>query len=75
MVAAERVLEYCDLESEADLEILEAEPDKDWPQHGEIMAENLRFSYHPSLPVVLKNIHFHIKPKEKVRELLRNNEN
>lgn len=69
MVSVERVQEYSQLESEADLQILDRKPANTWPEHGEIIGENVVFRYHHSLPAVLKGISFHIKPKEKVSKL------
>ena len=69
MVSVERVQQYTQLESEAELEELHCKPADAWPQHGEIIGEAVVFRYHSSLPPVLKGIKFHIKPKEKVLRL------
>ena len=37
-----------------------------WPNKGEIEFKNYNLKYRPGLPVVLKNINIHIKPKEKI---------
>lgn len=66
MVSVERVQEYTQIEPEADLEVPENKPSDKWPEHGGITGENVRFRYHSSLPTVLKDIEFNIKPKEKV---------
>lgn len=66
MVSVERVQEYTCIEPEADLEVSECKPPDKWPEHGAITGENVRFSYHSSLPSVLKDISFTIKSKEKV---------
>jgi ATP-binding cassette subfamily C (CFTR/MRP) protein 4 len=70
MVSVERVLEYCDLEPESEMEIMETKPSKEWPQYGIISGEKLSFSYHPSLPVVLKDLYFCIRSKEKVKSIV-----
>ncbi|XP_046853156.1 ATP-binding cassette sub-family C member 4-like isoform X2 [Xenia sp. Carnegie-2017] len=66
MVSVERVLEYCDLEPESKIDNKEIKPSKEWPQFGIISAEKLSFSYHSSLPNVLKDLNFCIRSKEKV---------
>lgn len=63
--SVERVLEYCDLEPEAALET-DVKPDKDWPNRGSVMFENVHFRYHETLPEILHGINAHVKPKEKV---------
>ena len=67
MVSVERVLEYCHLPPESELEIKKTKPSKEWPQYGIISGEKLCFCYHSSLPVVLKDLYFCIRSKEKVR--------
>ncbi|XP_031558850.1 multidrug resistance-associated protein 4-like, partial [Actinia tenebrosa] len=65
MTSVERVIEYSQLEPEA-------EPSKplqiprDWPSNGVISAERLYYSHHKTLPPVLKNLNFCIKSEEKV---------
>ena len=71
MVSVERVLEYCDLQPESEMEILETKPSKEWPQYGIISGEKLNFSYHSSLPIVLKDLYFCIRSKEKVRSVVK----
>ncbi|CAB3976889.1 multidrug resistance-associated 4-like [Paramuricea clavata] len=66
MVSVERVQQYTQIESEAELEELTGKPADAWPQHGEIIGETVVFRYHSSLPPVLKGIKFRIKPKEKI---------
>lgn len=68
MVSVERVLEYCDLEPESKIDNKEIKPSKEWPQFGIISAEKLSFSYHSSLPNVLKDLNFCIRSKEKARK-------
>ena len=67
MVSVERILEYCDLEPEGALEKSETKPGTDWPKYGIISGEKLSFAYHSSLPLVLKDLYFCIRSKEKVR--------
>ena len=66
MVSVERVQEYCSIKSEAVLELAEKKPPDSWPDQGAITGQNMCFGYHDSMPRVLNNITFHIKPKEKV---------
>ena len=67
MTSVERLIEYKDLPPEAPLE-KEDDPEKEnWPLMGRIEADNISLRYDKSSPLVLKNINFVIKPKEKVR--------
>lgn len=63
MTAVERILDLCQLESEGELV---AAPGF-LPELGLITAEGVSFKYHPTLPRVLRNLNFCIRPKEKVR--------
>ena len=67
MISVERVLEYSHLQSEAALESEEKRrPPDDWPDCGTIQADNVCLQYFPAAPVVLKNLTFRIREKEKV---------
>ncbi|KUI60006.1 ATP-dependent bile acid permease [Cytospora mali] len=61
--AAERVIEYSEIETEP-------EDGKDapaaWPAEGKIEVDNLSVAYKDSLPPVLKNLHFTVKPGERI---------
>ena len=65
MTSVERVFEYADLDSEPDNGDNKHLPDT-WPEYGIITAEGASFSYHSTLPYVLKKLHFCIQPMEKV---------
>ena len=65
MTSVERILEYCDLESEAPSET-DTKPPDNWPSKGGIEFDNMSFRYHKSLPRVLHSITCSIKPNEKV---------
>ena len=67
MISVERIMEYGQLESEADL-IVEQDKqiDSDWPTHGKITASNIYMKYNGSDKCVLNNIHFEINAGEKV---------
>lgn len=61
--ATERVIEYADIETEP-------EDGKDapaaWPTEGRIEVEDLTVAYKDSLPAVLKNLNFSVKPGERI---------
>ncbi|KAG6362037.1 hypothetical protein INS49_010266 [Diaporthe citri] len=61
--AAERVIEYSEIETEP-------EDGKDapaaWPAEGRIEVEKLSVAYKDSLPPVLKNLNFVVKPGERI---------
>jgi len=65
MTSVERVFEYSEIESEPDNGD-NKDLRKTWPEYGLITAEACSFSYHESLPYVLKKLSFCIKPREKV---------
>ena len=65
MISVERVRDYSKLPTEASQEA-NKKPPADWPQHGAINAEQICLRYQPDTPLVLKNISFAIKTKEKV---------
>ncbi|XP_030057237.1 ATP-binding cassette sub-family C member 4 [Microcaecilia unicolor] len=65
MISAERVLEYTQLEKEADWESPKRPP-VDWPHQGMIMFENVSFTYSLDGPMVLKHLTALIRSKEKV---------
>lgn len=68
MVSAERVMDYCKLESEVSMETLppNLSPPSSWPERGKITMENMSFQYSPQLPLVLKDVSFTIQPCEKI---------
>jgi len=63
--SVERILEYCDLASEADDETA-VQPESDWPRCGTITFDKVDFKYHDSLPNVLHSFTAHIKSKQKI---------
>ena len=68
MISVERVLQYTRLPIEADLESRPGQkPPDTWPSRGSLEAKGLSLRYSPSLPTVLKDLHFHIREGEKVR--------
>ena len=66
MTSVERVIEYCQLEPEAPLEIPKNKPSGKWPQSGNITFKSMSLAYSKEMPTVLKNINCHISAKEKV---------
>ncbi|XP_022093741.1 multidrug resistance-associated protein 5-like [Acanthaster planci] len=67
LTSVERILNYTRiLTSEAPAHIEETAPEEDWPQHGEIEFKNYKMRYRDNLPLVIKGINCHIKPKEKI---------
>ena len=67
MVSVERVLEFSKLPLEAPLESEDKKKlPADWPQQGCIFVENANLKYSDDSPVILKDLSFNIKPKEKV---------
>ncbi|KAH9505171.1 Multidrug resistance-associated protein 4 [Bulinus truncatus] len=67
MISVERVIEYSRLPQEADLESTsDKKPPPSWPQQGEITGSGVCLRYAPSGPLVLKDLTFVIRGKEKV---------
>ncbi|CAH2350549.1 multiple drug resistance-associated protein-like transporter 1 [[Candida] railenensis] len=65
-VAVERLVEYCNLPSEAPEIIEDNRPPVDWPSKGEIKFVDYSTRYAENLDNVLKNINIEIKSNEKV---------
>ena len=65
MVAVERTLEYCDLQSEAPLES-EFDGTPGWPSLGNIDIQSLSVRYRPGLPLSLKNATLQIEGGSRV---------
>ena len=66
MIAVERIMELCHLEPEGEW-YGEVPVPGYWPELGLITAEGMSFKYHPTLPRVLRNFNFCIRPQEKVQ--------
>ena len=67
MISVERVLEYSNLPSEAALEVDDKKrPPDNWPDQGVISSDKACLKYSPEAPLVLKELSFTIRPKEKV---------
>ncbi len=65
MTSTERVLQYVDIEPEADLET-DFKPSSDWPKYGVITLEGVSLRYTEDGPDVLKRLYGCIRAKEKV---------
>ncbi|XP_053404593.1 ATP-binding cassette sub-family C member 4-like isoform X3 [Mercenaria mercenaria] len=67
MISVERVLDYASLPSEAPLEAEEDKrPPSNWPQNGRISTNEACLRYSKDGPLVLKDLSFTIKAREKV---------
>ena len=73
MTSVERILEYVDLPNEnnrlnKDYKKKAIKPSEDWPQNGEIVFDNVSYSYskEENLPNVLSNLSFKINKGEKI---------
>lgn len=67
MVSLERCLKYLTIPQEKPTQL---ESDKnlisDWPKKGNILFKNFSVKYRPDNEIILKNLNFEIKPKEKI---------
>ncbi|KAF9906785.1 hypothetical protein EC991_000298 [Linnemannia zychae] len=66
MNCVERVQEYMALPQEAPPIIETHRPPVGWPEQGEIQVENLVMQYAPDEPAVIRDISFHVSPREKI---------
>ncbi|CDR39229.1 CYFA0S03e01090g1_1 [Cyberlindnera fabianii] len=65
IVSAERLIDYCDLPSEAPEET-DVKPPKEWPAQGAVTFDHYSTKYRENLDLVLNDISFEVKPQEKV---------
>lgn len=65
-VTIERLIEYCNLKSEAPEIVEDHRPAKSWPATGTINFNDYTTRYREGLDPVLKNITLDIKPSEKI---------
>ncbi|KAF5360296.1 hypothetical protein D9758_009166 [Tetrapyrgos nigripes] len=63
--AVERILVYSELPSEGEA-TTSNDPPPAWPANGEVRFSNAQLTYRPGLPLVLKDVSFHINAGEKV---------
>ncbi|KAF9920021.1 hypothetical protein FBU30_010239 [Linnemannia zychae] len=66
MNSVERVREYMDLPQEPPAIIEGCRPPPGWPNNGDITVENLVMQYSPDDPPVIRDVSFHVKPREKI---------
>ncbi|KAF9091354.1 hypothetical protein BGX23_005238 [Mortierella sp. AD031] len=66
MNSVERVREYMDLPQEPPAVIEGCRPPPGWPNNGEINVENLVMQYSLDDPPVIRDVSFHVKPREKI---------
>ncbi|KAI9346900.1 hypothetical protein BDR26DRAFT_892813 [Obelidium mucronatum] len=67
MNSVERIEVYAyNIPVEADAIVKDNRPPKEWPQNGTIEFKEVVMRYAPSLPIVLNNVSFQIRDKEKV---------
>eukprot|EP01091_Cochliopodium_minus_P010616 TRINITY_DN2850_c0_g1_i3.p1 TRINITY_DN2850_c0_g1~~TRINITY_DN2850_c0_g1_i3.p1 ORF type:complete len:720 (-),score=229.12 TRINITY_DN2850_c0_g1_i3:506-2665(-) len=67
MTSVERILHYSNNVPMEPPAILESNrPPENWPSEGKIEFKNVYVKYRPSLPPVLKNINFTVRPREKI---------
>lgn len=65
IISVERIQEYIDLPQEAPFEIKGIKPPTNWPS-GAIEYKNYSSRYRDGLDLVLKDLSFSVKPKEKI---------
>merc|ERR1712070_1273226 len=66
IVAVERVVEYTEVDNEAEAIIENKRPDEHWPSSGNITLNNLQMCYREGLPLVLKGPNLEIRGGEKI---------
>ncbi|CAI5745907.1 unnamed protein product [Peronospora destructor] len=67
MVSVERIKNYTNIDTEADLtSVGKLPPAQEWPSAGAIEFCNVNLRYRPGLPRVLRNLSFSIRPQEKI---------
>ncbi|GJJ76107.1 hypothetical protein EMPS_08466 [Entomortierella parvispora] len=66
MNSVERIREYMDLPQEPPAVIEGSRPPPGWPNNGEIEVENLVMQYSPEDPAVIRDVSFHVSPREKI---------
>jgi len=66
MVSVERIKTYAEMPVEEDSDKEKFPPPEHWPQNGTIDFRDVALRYRYGLPLVLNNLTFTIKPREKV---------
>ncbi|KAJ1916544.1 hypothetical protein H4219_003711 [Mycoemilia scoparia] len=66
IVSMERIMEYTDLKTEAPEIVPDSRPAPAWPTKGEVVFDSYSTRYREGLDLVLNDISFKIKPREKI---------
>lgn len=68
MTSVERIREYCDVQSEPELETSDPsnKPPGEWPNAGKLIFDNLKMKYHESGEYILKGLNFEVNSSEKI---------
>lgn len=66
IVSVERIMEYCELPSEAPSIVEGHRPPAHWPNEGCVEFKDYSTRYRPELDLVLKNINLSVKSREKI---------
>ena len=66
MVAAERIKEYTEIETEAEYENEATRPDDTWPHDGVVTYDGYSTRYRPGLDLVLRDVTFSVSSAQKV---------
>ena len=65
MTSVERVFTYTEIEAEPGYST-DTRPSESWPDRGDLNVQDLSLVYFEGGPLVLKDINFRVKSKEKV---------
>lgn len=66
IVSVERILEYCNLPSEAPAIIEGHRPPAHWPNEGRVEFKHYSTRYRPELDLVLNDINLAVEPRQKI---------
>ncbi|CAN6450107.1 unnamed protein product [Victoria cruziana] len=66
MISVERILQFCNIASEAPLEIEDCKPEPRWPHKGAIDITDLYVRYAPHLPFVLQGVNCNFPGGKKI---------
>lgn len=66
MNSIERVKYYIDIDHEALFDKPETDPGPQWPRQASVSFNNVCARYRPGLPLVVKDLTFHVQPGQKV---------
>ena len=66
MTSVERILEYTEIEPEAEFKKDQSRPPNDWPSTGNLQFKDMSLAYSKEAGNVIKNVNLIIKDGEKV---------